>query len=192
MIPEPPICALFLAPFYFLRHGETEINRLGLVAGATDVALNATDRRQAQAAAALLCARGIGAIYSSPLKRARDTAECVARELALRIVVVPELAERNWGELEGKPRELRLREAAPPGGESLAAFTRRTLAGLAKIPGEGLPLVVAHSGTFRVLCSRLGIEAPAEPIENSRPLRMAHRGPSNRCSCAAAGGNDPI
>ncbi len=163
---------LFQAPFYFLRHGETEVNRLGLVAGATDVALNATGWRQAEAAAESLKPCGIDAIYSSPLRRARDTADCVAQALGLQITIVPELAERNWGELEGKPRELRVRDATPPGGEGLEEFTRRTLTGLANISGGGLPLIVAHSGTFRVLCGRLSIRAPAAPVENSRTLRF--------------------
>src|SRR6185436_9362130 len=94
--------ALFRAPFYFLRHGETEVNRLGLVSGQSDVELNETGWRQARAAAQRLRGRGIGAIYSSPLKRARDTAGCAAAVLGVEIVIVPQLAERNWGELEGR------------------------------------------------------------------------------------------
>jgi probable phosphoglycerate mutase len=155
----------------FLRHGETETNRLGLTAGMTDVALNATGRQQADAAAAALIGRDIDAVYSSPLQRALKSARCVADSLGLPVVVVPELAERNWGALEGKPRELRVREATPPGGESLKEFRRRTLAGLAKIPAGGLPLIVAHSGTFRVLCDQLDIDIRAQ-VENCRPLRF--------------------
>ena len=164
-------CALFQAPFVFLRHGETESNRRGLTAGMTDVTLNATGGQQARAAAAALIGRNITALYSSPLKRALETARCVAEALDLPIVIIPQLAERNWGALEGRPRELRVREAAPPGGEALEEFTRRTLAGLAAIPAGGLPLVVAHSGTFRVLCAHLGIEARAQ-VENCCPLRF--------------------
>jgi probable phosphoglycerate mutase len=164
-------CALFHAPFVFLRHGETETNRLGLTAGMTDVTLNATGGQQARAAALALIGRNITALYSSPLKRALETARCVAEALDLPIVIVPQLAERNWGSLEGKPRELRVREVAPPGGEALEEFTRRTLAGLAAIPAGGSPLVVAHSGTFRVVCAHLGIEARTQ-VENCCPLRF--------------------
>lgn len=172
VIPEPPTCPLFRSAFYFLRHGETDANRLGLVAGTADVALNATGRQQAQAAAALLNGSGIDAVYSSALQRARDTADCAARTLGLRNVVIPELGERDWGEFQGKPRELRVRGATPAGGESLEEFTRRTLTGLARIRGGGLPLIVAHAGTFRVLCSQLGLAAPEAPIENGRPVRF--------------------
>jgi probable phosphoglycerate mutase len=164
-------CALFQAPFVFLRHGETEPNRLGLTAGMSDVPLNTTGRQQADAAAAALLGRGIETIYSSPLQRALESARCVSDTLNLPIVIIPELAERNWGALEGKPRELRAREATPPDGEGLEQFTRRTLAGLTQIPAGGLPLIVAHSGTFRVLCDQLDIDIQTQ-VENCRPLRF--------------------
>jgi probable phosphoglycerate mutase len=172
-VPDQSVsaCVLFQAPFVFLRHGETEPNRLGLTAGMSDVPLNTTGRQQARAAAAALLGRGIETIYSSPLQRALESARCVSDTLNLPIVIVPQLAERNWGALEGKPRALRARELTPPGGESLEQFTRRTLAGLAQIPGGGLPLIVAHSGTFRVLCDQLNIEIQAQ-VENCRPLRF--------------------
>jgi probable phosphoglycerate mutase len=163
---------LFRVPFYFLRHGETERNRLGLVAGQTDVELNETGWRQARAAAERLTDRGITAIFSSSLRRARDTAGCVTALLHLPIVVVPALAERNWGEVEGKPVGTRAREETPPGGESLDEFARRTLAGFESIPGTGVPLVVAHSGTYRVLCGALGVPQPPRAVENRRPLRL--------------------
>jgi broad specificity phosphatase PhoE len=165
--------ALFRGPFYFLRHGQTETNRLGLIAGMRDVELNATGRREALAAAEALRERGIGAIYSSPLGRARHTAQCVADALGLPVTLIAELAERNWGELEGRPRELRRLEATPPGGEGPQEFARRTLAGLQKIPGEPLPLIVAHSGTYRVLCRSLGIPTlEPVPVLNCAPLRF--------------------
>jgi probable phosphoglycerate mutase len=172
MSSESVTCSLLRAPFYFLRHGETEANRLGLIAGQTDIPLNETGWRQARTAAGLLEGCGIGAIYSSPLRRARDTAQCVAERLGLEVVVLDGLAERNWGELEGRPRSSRPRGLTPPGGESLEAFTHRTLAALAAIPAGGVPLVVAHSGTFRVLCAQLGIPAPQAPVANSTPLRF--------------------
>ncbi len=168
-----PCCPLFDAPFYFLRHGETQTNRLGLVAGQQDAELNETGWRQARAAVGQLSGRGIDAIYSSPLKRARDTASCIAEALLLDIFIVPDLAERNWGELEGKPRDLRVRGATPRGGEGPEIFTRRTLAGLASIRSGTVPLVVAHSGTFRVLCAELGIAPFKAAVENGRPLRIA-------------------
>ncbi len=164
---------LLAGPFLFLRHGETENNRLGLVAGASDVPLNATGQAQARAAAQRLAASGVDAIWSSPLQRARDTADCVAQVLGLPVLVVPELAERNWGELEGRPRELRQRGVTPPGGESLDDFSARTRRGLQQIAASRLPLIVAHSGTFRVLGAWLGLPAQAAPVANSLPLHLS-------------------
>ena len=161
---------LFRAPFYFLRHGETDVNRQGLVAGRQDVPMNETGRRQALAAAERLAGRGIDAIYSSPLARARATADCIAASLDLPVIEIAELAERGWGELEGKARSLRRAGVTPAGGETPEAYVERTLAGLAKIPATGLPLIVAHSGTFRVLCGELRIEADA--VVNGEPMRF--------------------
>lgn len=165
-------CPLLESAFIFLRHGETETNRLGLIAGMTDVLLNETGREQARAAALTLVGRGVDAIYSSPLQRSVATARCVAQALHILVVTIPELAERNWGAQEGKPRGRRDRAARPRGGESLEEFTQRTLVGLAKIPAGGLPLIVAHSGTFRVICAHLKVEAGSQ-VANCRPIRFS-------------------
>lgn len=163
---------LLTAPFCFLRHGETESNRLGLVAGASDVPLNATGLAQARTAAQKLAGSGIDAIWSSPLQRAHDTARCVADLLGLDVITIRELAERNWGALEGKPRESRDRRMTPPGGESLDEFRARTLAGFARIRPSRLPLIVAHSGTYRILCDWLDLPQQTAPVANSQPLRL--------------------
>ena len=161
---------LFERPFFYLRHGETETNRLGLITGATDIELNERGRAQALWAAESIRQLRVDAIYSSPLRRARDTAECVARIVGTPVVIVPGIAERRFGELEGKPRRLLVREATPPGGESLVDFTQRVLAAFASMAGGERPLVVAHSGVFRVLCEALEISAPHAPIDNALPL----------------------
>ena len=163
---------LLEGPFYFLRHGETELNRLGLIAGSADVPLNETGRRQARAAAERLAALGIDAIWSSPMQRALDTARCVAQALDLEIAVIEELAERNWGALEGTPRAARIADTPPQGGEALEIFRERTWRGIARIAPSRAPLVVAHSGTFRVLVHGLGLPALTAPVANSMPLRL--------------------
>ncbi len=168
--------ALLNGPFYFLRHGETELNRLGLIAGSADVPLNETGRKQARAAAERLAAIGIDAGWSSPMQRALDTARCVAQALDLEIRVIEELAERNWGALEGTPRAARISEAPPPGGEALEVFRERTLRGLKRIAPSRAPLVVAHSGTYRVLVQWLGLPPLTAPIANSMPLRLRRDG----------------
>lgn len=166
MTATPP----FTGPFCFLRHGETGHNRQGLVAGASDVPLNAAGRSQARAAAARLAGSAIDVICCSPLQRARDTAACVADVLGIKPVIIDELAERNWGALENQPRELRVRGITPPGGESPETFRERTRRGLQQVHSGRLPLIVAHSGTFRVLGEWLGLPPQDAAVENGLPL----------------------
>jgi len=158
--------------FYFLRHGETDSNRQKTIAGSLDVELNETGHAQARAAIELVRPLGVTHVASSNLRRERDTAPTIARALVLPHVVVPELAERNWGELEGRSQVLRIRGSPPPGAETAEEFVSRTRSALAQIKAEGVPLVVAHSGTHRVLCRLLGLAESTEPIGNCRPVRF--------------------
>lgn len=162
---------LFTRSFYFLRHGETDSNLRGMVAGSLDVPLTQRGYAQARAAARLLQNRGITEIYSSELRRARDTANCVAELLDVSVHFLPGLGERHWGALEGQPRALRVAGVTPPGAETPEEFSERVMKALAKIKSEGIPLVVAHSGVFRELCGMLDVVYPAERIDNARPVK---------------------
>jgi probable phosphoglycerate mutase len=166
-----PKIRVFERPFYYLRHGETETNAYRLVAGSLDVDLTPLGREQAQAAAKRLAGEPITHIYSSPLKRARHTAEPIATALKLPVTIIAEIAERNWGDLEGKPRGSRRKGMMPNGAETTEAFIERVLAGFALID-SGMPLVVAHSGVFRVLCRTLEISESEAPVANAIPLRL--------------------
>ena len=166
-----PRITLFDRPFYFLRHGETETNARKLVAGSLDTELTELGRRQALEAAEALAREPITAVYSSPLRRARDTAAPIAECLQLPIVVVPELAERNWGVLEGQPRGSRMRGTTPEGAEPLDDFVQRILRGLAQVEGD-VPLIVAHSGVHRVLCRALALTEPESAVGNCLPFRV--------------------
>ena len=146
MVSAPPP-----SPFLFLRHGRTALNAEDRVCGATDVPLDAVGRAQAREAAAHLAGTSIGSIWTSPLARARATAEAVAAATGAPLRVLPWLAERDWGAWEGGPRAALRRDATPLGGEGPDAFRHRTRAALAEITGPGPVLVVAHSGTARVL-----------------------------------------
>jgi broad specificity phosphatase PhoE len=171
LVTDPDV-PLFATTFYFLRHGETEFNRLKLIAGSTDVELNETGRAQAQAAVELIRPLGISNIVSSGLRRAFDTAAIVATALGVPHAVLAGLAERNWGALEAQPQVLRGAGETPPGAETVDQFVSRTRAALAQIHASGTPLIVAHSGTFRVLCRLLALDA-GEPISNCHPVRFA-------------------
>jgi probable phosphoglycerate mutase len=167
---DPSGIPLFGARFYFLRHGESESNRLKTIAGSLDVELTDTGREQARAAIEVVRPLGITHVVSSHLRRARETAAIVSRALAVPHLVIPELAERNWGELEGKPQGSRVRGSLPPGAETAEEFVARVRGALAQVKADGVPLVIAHSGTHRVLSRLLGLAESAEAIANCRPL----------------------
>lgn len=164
--------ALLRQPFAFVRHGETQTNLDEIVAGWRDVPLTARGLAQAEDAAKALVGRGITAIYVSALSRAGQTAARIARALDLDVTVLAELNERCWGELEGQPRRLRVAGVTPPGAETPEVFRDRILRGLGKIPAIGLPLIVSHSGVFRVLCTLLEIPTLGERVGNATPMRF--------------------
>ena len=91
-------------PFWFLRHGETDWNAQGLSQGRTDIPLNSVGLAQAERAARTLEGLGIATIVSSPLSRARATAEIAAEALGLPIAAfADDLMEVNFGVQEGQP-----------------------------------------------------------------------------------------
>ncbi|WP_374367800.1 histidine phosphatase family protein [Dongia sp.] len=163
----------FSYPFYFLRHGETDWNLARRVMGQTDIPLNETGLWQARRAADLLHGEAIAAIWSSPLQRCKATAELVAAKLSLPVSIADGLSERHWGIYQGGPQDRRpLRAKAPEGGETLADFAQRTLAAFGDATATGPSLIVAHSGSFRVLIRALGLTDADAPVANARPLRI--------------------
>jgi uncharacterized phosphatase len=90
---------------YFARHGLSEMNVKGLVAGKTDTPLTAEGRKQAKRAGQKAKKLTIEVIATSPLSRAHETAQIIAKEIGLptnKIHVQKLLVERDFGSLEGK------------------------------------------------------------------------------------------
>lgn len=83
------------------RHGQTEWNVLKKVQGKVDIELNATGIKQAEETALKLKNTAIDIIISSPLKRARQTAEIINKEKNLPIIIDDRISERDFGEFEG-------------------------------------------------------------------------------------------
>ncbi len=154
------------------RHGETDDNLEPFrFQGFTDTPLNDTGLRQAHRLADKVSGDGIVSLWSSDLRRARETAEIVGARIGMAPQLDARLREGCRGRWEGhlmvdiERDEPELyaawRRAGPqfrfPGGESLLEHQRRVLASLAEIHGTGrLPaLVVCHGGSIRVvLCAR--------------------------------------
>lgn len=118
---------------YLVRHGQTAWNRARIFRGRRDVRLNEHGRREADCAAQALRDVPFARLYSSPLSRARETAEIIARGRDVPITTDEAFTDLDYGEwteywdIEARRRfkELyRLWEESPhmvrfPGGESL-------------------------------------------------------------------------
>jgi len=155
-------------PILVARHGETDDNREPIrVQGFRDTPLNDAGRAQAHELAEQMAGERLISLWSSDLRRARDTAEIVGRRIGLEPRLDPRLREANRGEWEGRlfidiAREdpegyaawLRAGDRFRfPGGESLAEQQARVVAAIDEVRRSGkLPaLVVCHGGSIRVL-----------------------------------------
>ncbi|MGA0863463.1 MAG: histidine phosphatase family protein [Ilumatobacteraceae bacterium] len=119
-----------------VRHGQTAIKAGGLLQGRIDPDLDDTGRAQAAALAAALSGRHPSAlVVSSPLMRARQTADAIAAALGVSVDVDARFIELDYGDFDGKAMHdisdetwaLWRRDPAftPPGGESLVDLDRR-------------------------------------------------------------------
>lgn len=89
--------------FYCLRHGATDWNRQGLFQGRTDNPLNEDGIAQAHAAADRLRGTGIAQVVSSPLQRAKKTAEIIAATISAPLTIDDAIVECDFGSFEGLP-----------------------------------------------------------------------------------------
>jgi broad specificity phosphatase PhoE len=137
-----------------LRHGQTDWNIDLRLQGSTDIPLNETGRQQALDAAAALNPEDWDLIITSPLSRAKDTAEIVAQELNMQVAIVPELIERSFGAAEGLDHASwrKLYESHVPieGLESLEDLRARTEQLLSLIANEyaGKRVLAVSHGAF--------------------------------------------
>jgi alpha-ribazole phosphatase len=157
------------------RHGATANNAQARYTGQSDVPLSALGERQAEALARRLSGERFDAMVTSDLRRARSTAEAVARHHTLPLVedaALREIALGAWEGLTNAEARDRLPEPfaaweadplrnAPPRGETLAAFTARVERALKdwyERYAEGSVLWVTHGGVIGVLlCQVLGM-----------------------------------
>lgn len=162
-----------VTPFYFLRHGETLENETGIVQGQSDTELSARGRKTAERAGSILPSLGLGSIYTSPLKRAWETAVISRASLQTPIFFLSGLMERHWGPYEGQPKHLRPIDEDPDGAETYDDFRGRVLTAMRFIRGPSPVLVVAHSGVFRVIYEHTGHEiAQTVSVGNAEVLKF--------------------
>ncbi|MDA8862640.1 histidine phosphatase family protein [Pontimonas sp.] len=168
--------------FFLVRHGETEWNRLRKIQGISDIPLNDTGRSQAAALGDILSKHRFDLIVSSPLSRALETAQIVARKLGMPApLVIQDLVERNYGEAEGSSG-LELDTLYPPGTEipgreDRADVTKRvvrTLHDLAIRHPEADILAVAHGAVIRCVVDYAAPGEYSEPITNCSVHSFSH------------------
>lgn len=154
---------------YLVRHGTTLLNRANRYRGRIDVPLDEGGWRDAWTAAGLLESVGLQAVYSSPLRRARDTARIIADAAGLpQVVDFPGLMNLHYGLWDSRtPQEAEALDpkayadyqafapgAAIPGGESLDVAAQRmllTMRMLALLHPGGTVAAVSHAATVRLL-----------------------------------------
>ena len=141
-----------------LRHGQTDWNIDFRLQGITDIPLNETGLAQARFAAEVIKAEDWDFIATSPLSRARETAEIVAKELGIaEVAIEPLLLERSFGDAEGMTHEEWKRDfpdGLPPGGESLDVLRARAeqlLDQLLNVYRGTRVLTVSHGALIRKL-----------------------------------------
>jgi probable phosphoglycerate mutase len=161
-----------------LRHGETALSTERRFAGRGDIPLTEEGLRQAAAAAKRLAARGgIDVIVTSPLRRARQTADAVALATGAPLLADDGLVETDFGKWEGMTiAEVSQRwpdeasawigsvDVAPPGGESFADVIDRVNAALDRLLAEHqfhTLLLVSHVSPIKIAACRAMLAPPA-------------------------------
>ena len=150
-----------LPKVYLVRHGETSWTISGQHTGRTDIALTERGERDAQALSGRLQGMRFAEVLTSPLQRARRTAELAGFGADAQADL--DLTEWDYGAYEGR-RTLDIRAERPgwrlfedgcPGGETLAAVSVRADRVIARVRALGRDvLVFAHRDILRILIAR--------------------------------------
>ena len=179
---------------YLARHGQSDWNAAGRWQGHADRPLTALGLRQAADLAEELAGVPLDAVYSSDLRRARETAEAVAAPRGLQVSTVADLREVDVGSWSGLTRaeamerfpvEFRRWTEGEHGwedGETYERMAERVVGAVRRIAaghaGESV-LVVAHGGPIRAVHAvALGLDVSQhrrlQPVEpNARVSRIA-------------------
>lgn len=169
-----------------MRHGQTELNRKGKIQGNNNSRLNSTGLSQAKSLASKISNENPKALYTSPIIRAKETAQIIGNEVGLRPKSLTGLSEHNVGLLEGlSSTEMRTKypefathwdsdpeNARPPEGNTLSEIQEIAWESILKLSyeyeGESV-LAVSHN--FTILC--LVTKVLNLPIRNYRKLLIS-------------------
>ncbi|MCL4387793.1 histidine phosphatase family protein [Candidatus Marsarchaeota archaeon] len=148
---------------YFVRHGEAETNKNDMLSSKYDgYPLTEHGRAQISETAAQLEGIEFSSAYSSPLLRARQTAEILVGKRKLDIQIDDRLRERGMGAMEGKSANkgnwiipmLRKREYSM-GVESFESISERVYSFLKGLEGDGNVIVATHESPISMLACRI-------------------------------------
>lgn len=166
---------------YIVRHGQTMDNAHKVVTGSRETSLTELGKEQAALAGQQARGLNIGLIVCSPLKRAQNTAQIIAKQIGYpkdEIKIISELAERDLGELEGHSyaKNDRLNGNFPAvdhilGVEPLPHFYTRinhALREIMRFTSRGRILVVCHIGVGRMLRVVVEGEQPSDFYDQPR------------------------
>jgi broad specificity phosphatase PhoE len=167
------------------RHGQTEWNLIGRRQGQLDSPLTPAGIQYARRTAEVCAMASVDAIFTSPIGRARATAEICAQRLGLQATVVDDLAEIHHGDMAGMtddeieeafPGELRRRADnlltwTFPGGESYSDGHTRAGRALETITASDAtrPLIVSHEMVGRMLRAQLTGTEPSVALAWNHP-----------------------
>jgi len=173
---------------FLVRHGQTDWNVKGRIQGSLGVPLNKKGIAQAKELAKKFKKMEITHVYSSHIRRAKQTAGIIAKPNKLNVRHNKDLRERSYGVLEGymiedfrkKHPSINLREVGidwkAPRGESIRQTMDRVLNAFKKIVGKhklgDRVVIVSHGSSLLGLVHRLKGRAP-ERVWSSKPLENA-------------------
>lgn len=161
---------------FIVRHGETEENIKGIIIGHLQGELSEKGKVQAKELAESLSNEKIDIIYSSDLKRAKDTTVEIAKLKNCEVVFTEDLREREYGEIQGKTKsELGVEKSTSAmsldfeGGETVQDIFDRAKNFLVSLVGkhgdDESILFSAHNGINKALLAVINGESP-ESIKN--------------------------
>jgi len=173
---------------YLVRHGESTGNLSGAFLGLTDCPLTEKGLRQAKALGLFFSTKTLARLFTSPLIRAKSTADAIGQQIGLSPIVAPEWIEQDFGHWDGIAVETirkhqsvdfeQWRQAdiqtAPPGGESLSSVAHRIQSWLNAFRNDfdqkpGDVAIIAHGGVIQTaLCLLLHT-----PMRNQWPYLPA-------------------
>ncbi|QOK30108.1 histidine phosphatase family protein (plasmid) [Cytobacillus oceanisediminis] len=144
-----------------IRHGETDWNSLGKLQGRTDIPLNKNGINQARECGKFLASANWDLIVTSPLQRAKQTAEIIRSLIDIPIFEMADFLERDYGDAEGmtvKERTAAFPDKKYPNQENRNSLNKRVVIGLEKIIQSykcRKVILVAHGAVINAILAEL-------------------------------------